>query len=82
MTPNGIAQMVERRCIEAKIAVFRPHKLRHAWAHNALAGGQNESDVMATAGWRSPQMLRRYGASLAAERARESQRRKSFLDRL
>jgi hypothetical protein len=41
-----------------------------------------EEEIMRLAGWRSPQMLARYGASVASERARESGRRLAPGDRL
>ena len=45
-----------------------------------LAGG-SENGAMHTFGWRSRQMLSRYGASAAAERAREEHRRLSPADK-
>jgi integrase/recombinase XerC len=47
------------------------HLFRRAFAHNWLADGGNESDLMRITGWKSREMLDRYGASAAAERARD-----------
>lgn len=69
---SGIAQMLRRRCDQAGIPRIHPHQLRHTFAHLWLAQGGGERDLMSLAGWKSPQMLGRYGASLAAERAREA----------
>jgi site-specific recombinase XerC len=41
-----------------------------------------ESDLMMIAGWRSRAMLHHYGASAAAERAREAHRRMAIADRV
>jgi integrase len=82
MTDNGIAQMIRKRGRDAGIEGLHPHMLRHTFAHAWLAEGGNEGDLMRLAGWKSRQMLNRYGASAADQRAREAHRHHGLGDRL
>lgn len=82
MTDNGIGQMLRRRAKEAGLEHLHPHMFRHTFAHRWLADGGQEQDLMRLAGWRSREMLARYGASAADQRAREAHRRMRLGDRL
>lgn len=82
LTGSGIAQMLERRCAEAGIGHINPHKFRHTFAHEWQSQEGNETDLMRLMGWRSRQMLARYGESAAEERAIKAHRKNSPADRL
>ena len=69
MTASGIAQMIERRGLEAGVEIY-PHKFRHTFSHVFLDRGGAEGDLMELNGWTSPQMLNRYGRSARSARAR------------
>ena len=67
---DAIYLMFRRRGETADVQI-NPHRFRHDFSHRYLLNGGQETDLMQQNGWTSPEMLRRYGASAAAERARK-----------
>jgi integrase len=63
LTKWGIVITLRRRGEEVGVPDLHPHQFRHTFAHQWLADGGGETDLMRLAGWRSRIMLQRYGAS-------------------
>jgi integrase/recombinase XerC len=81
MTYDGVDQAVRRRGRDAGILDLHAHMFRHTFAHYSK-DVLNDDELMRLAGWKSRQMLGRYAASTAEERAREAGKRSALLDRL
>lgn len=81
LTRWGVYEMLKRRGSAAGVPEVYPHMLRHSWAHYKKLR-ISEEELMRLAGWRSRQMLDRYAASTASERARDAGRRTALSDEM
>jgi integrase/recombinase XerD len=68
-TYDALYKALVRRAELAGLKGFHPHVLRHTAAHRWLAAGGSEGGLMAVAGWTRRDMLDRYAAATASERA-------------
>jgi site-specific recombinase XerD len=83
LTDNAMLQMLRRRGKDAGIPHLFTHQLRHTWASTMLSvEGLHEGDVVRLGGWSSTDMLRKYGAAAADERAQAAYRTHAPGDRL
>lgn len=82
LTTDGIDDILRVRAKAAGVEGLHAHRFRHTFAHDWLASGGQERDLMRLAGWTSDTMLDRYGASAATERAHAAARRLRRGDRL
>jgi site-specific recombinase XerD len=82
LTVWGVGQMIERRCQMAGIPHIHPHQFRHTFAHQWKLHEGNEDALMRIMGWKSREMLSRYGASAGEERARLQHQELSPGDRI
>lgn len=82
---NGVKLMLRRRGRAAGLPEgtnLHAHQFRHTLAHTWRKEGGDGTDLMRIMGWRSSEMLHRYGASAADDRAHANHRRMRLGDRL
>lgn len=81
LTPSGVAQMLRRRGEFIGLENLHPHQLRHTFAHAWKQAGGGEEDLMEIGGWKSIQMVRRYGRAARQMRAHQAHEQLSPGDR-
>jgi site-specific recombinase XerD len=82
LTPNGVTQMIRRRCRQAGIGQLHPHQFRHWSASEHFTDGFSDQDAMRRFGWTTLEMPRRYGSATGARRALDHARVLAIGDRL
>lgn len=69
LTVSGAQNMLRRRAAQAGIGHLHPHQLRHTFADRWLSGGGSEGDLQRLGGWANAEVMKRYGAVRATDRA-------------
>ena len=82
LTGDGVRALLGRRGTQAGVPGLHAHQFRHTAAHDWLANGGQEGELMKIMGWRARQMVDRYGSSAASERAHDSHKRLARGDRV
>jgi site-specific recombinase XerD len=82
ITANAVKLMLQRRGEMAGVGNLHAHRWRHTFAHEWKLAGGDTGDLMLLLGWASEEMAHHYGASAAAERAREVSTRLAIGDDL
>jgi site-specific recombinase XerD len=72
VTRKGLHPMLVKRCEIAGLKHIHPHMLRHTFAHRLKRAGASFEDLGQLGGWASPEVMKRYGSSLAVERSLEA----------
>lgn len=69
LTRKGLGPILDKRCAQAGIGHVHPHQLRHTFADRFLSNGGTEGDLQRLGGWENAEVMRRYGAARATDRA-------------
>jgi site-specific recombinase XerD len=73
--PHALAHMVEHRGTIAGVEGAHAHRFRDTFAHEWLARGGSDQELLSVGGWREPRVLVRYRRSVDAQRARTEHER-------
>lgn len=83
MSVRSVNGIIDRRCVQAQIPRINPHSFRHTFAHNWLADGGQEGDLMELGGWANTDMIHSvYGRDLAHDRAIAAHKHRRIGDRV